>query len=128
MALSIEDRTVPLAIGGAMVAGGDGTYPVFNPAHPDEVVLVAPAASRGQLDAAVAGARSAQPSWAALGFDAQVARLQEACERAVETIDLEATSDRLTREHGKIRMEALWDLATTPRMVGPLPSLVAESP
>ena len=127
MALPTEDRTVPLAIAGSMVAGAEGTYPVFNPAHPDEVVLVAPAASVGQLDAAVAGARSAQPAWAGLGFDARVVCLQEACQQALEQIDLETTSDLLTREHGKIRTEALFDLATTAGMVGPLASLVAES-
>jgi acyl-CoA reductase-like NAD-dependent aldehyde dehydrogenase len=127
MALSTEHWTVPLAIGGSMAAGEDGTYRVLNPAHPDEVVLVAPAASMGQLDAAVAGARSAQASWAGLGLEARVACLQAACQQAVETIDLENTSDLLTQEHGKIRMEALFDLATTAGMVGPLATLVAES-
>lgn len=47
MAPVTEDLTVRLAIGPSMVAGGDGVYPVFNPAHPDEVVLAAPAASPG---------------------------------------------------------------------------------
>ena len=50
MALLTESRTVQLAIGAAMVAGEDGTYPVRNPAHPDQVVLEAPAASLDQLD------------------------------------------------------------------------------
>jgi acyl-CoA reductase-like NAD-dependent aldehyde dehydrogenase len=127
MALATEEWTVPLTIGGSRVAGGDGTYPVFNPAHPDEVVLVAPAATTHQLDAAVAGARSAQPSWAGLGFESRMVCLQEACQQALETIDLETMSDLLTREHGKIRMESLFDLATTAGMVGPLGSLVAES-
>ena len=49
MALVTEDRTVPLTIGASLVAGGDGTYPVMNPAHPDEVVLAAPSASLEQL-------------------------------------------------------------------------------
>ena len=74
MALLTEDRTVQLAIGASMVAGGEGTYPVMNPAHPDEVVLAAPAASLDQLDGAVAAARSAQPSWAGLGHGARLAR------------------------------------------------------
>lgn len=127
MALLTEDRTVPLAIGPSMVAGEDGTYPVVNPAHPDEVVLVAPAASSDQLDAAVAAARSAQPPWAGLGFDARLAALQAACDQAQESIDLEATSILLTREHGKIRVESLFDLATTAGMVGALAPLAAES-
>jgi acyl-CoA reductase-like NAD-dependent aldehyde dehydrogenase len=76
MALLTESRTVQLAIGAAMVAGEDGTYPVTNPAHPDEVVLEAPAASLGQLDGAVAAARAAQPSWAALDLEARTEALQ----------------------------------------------------
>jgi acyl-CoA reductase-like NAD-dependent aldehyde dehydrogenase len=122
-----EDLTMRLAIGPSLVAGEDGSYPVFNPAHPAEVVLAAPAASSDQLDAAVAAARSAQAAWAALGFEARLHSLQSACDRAQQTVDLEALSVCLTREHGKIRMEALFDLATTAGMVGALAPLVAES-
>ena len=127
MAILTESRTVQLAIGAAMVAGEDGTYPVSNPAHPDEVVLEAPAASLDQLDRAVAAARDAQPPWAALDLDARTTVLQEACQRAQASIDLEATSALLTREHGKILVESLFDLATTAGMVGSLAPLVAES-
>jgi len=127
MALLTESRTVQLAIGAAMVAGEDGTYPVTNPAHPDEVVLEAPAASLGQLDGAVAAARAAQASWAALDLEARTEALQRACQRAQESIDLEATSALLTREHGKIVVESLFDLAATAGMVGSLAPLVAES-
>ncbi len=127
MALVTEDRTVPLTIGASMVGGGDGTYPVMNPAHPDEVVLAAPSASPEQLDGAVAAARSAQPTWAALGYDARLAMVQAAGEQALESIDLESTSALLTREHGKIVVESLFDLATTAGMVGALAPLVAES-
>ncbi len=127
MALVTEDRTVTLAIGASMVAGGDGTYPVMNPAHPDEVVLAAPSASPEQLDGAVVAARSAQPAWAALGYEARLAMVQAAGERALEVMDLEATSALLTREHGKIKVESLFDLATTAGMVGALAPLVAES-
>ncbi len=127
MALLTESRTVQLAIGTAMVAGEEGTYPVTNPAHPDEVVLEAPAASLDQLDGAVAAARGAGRDWAALGFEDRLAMLQEACQRAQESIDLEATSALLTREHGKIVVESLFDLATTAGMVGSLAPLAAES-
>jgi len=122
-----EDRTVPLTIGASMVDGGDGTYPVMNPAHPDEVVLAAPSASPEQLDGAVAAARAAQPLWAALGYEGRLAILQAAADQALEAIDLEATSALLTREHGKIVVESLFDLATTAGMVGALAPLVAES-
>jgi acyl-CoA reductase-like NAD-dependent aldehyde dehydrogenase len=127
VALVTEDRTVQLAIGASMVAGGDGTYPVMNPAHPDEMVLAAPSASPEQLDGAVAAARSAQPAWAAIGYDARLAMVQAAGDQALESVDLEATSALLTREHGKIVVESLFDLATTSGMVGALAPLVAES-
>jgi acyl-CoA reductase-like NAD-dependent aldehyde dehydrogenase len=110
-----------------MVAGEDGTYPVTNPAHPDLVVLAAPAASTGQLDAAVAAARAAQPTWAALGFEARLAALGSACDQAQASIDLDATSALLTREHGKVLVESLFDLATTAGMVGALAPLAEES-
>jgi acyl-CoA reductase-like NAD-dependent aldehyde dehydrogenase len=42
------------------------------------------------------------------------------------TLDLDATSALLTREHGKILVEALFDLATTAGMVGALAPLVGE--
>ena len=56
---------VALTIGGKRLAGADGSYPVVNPARPDQTVLMAPIASAAQLDNAVAEARSSQPAWAA---------------------------------------------------------------
>ena len=99
-----------------MVPGGNGTYPVFNPAHPDEVVLAAPAASAGAV-----GLRGRRGPVGAAGLGRPGIRRPagllpgSACEQALESIDLEATSDLLTREHGKVRVESLFDLATTGR-------------
>ncbi len=120
-------EAVPLAIGGELVPGAGGSYPVFNPARPDQIVLMAPTASPGQLDKAVAAAREAQPAWAALGFEERLAGLQRACGLAMESLDLEATSALLTREHGKVLVEALFDVATTAGMVAALAPLVAEA-
>ena len=54
-----------LAIGGALVNADGGKYfPVKNPAT-EEVVAQCPDASRAQLDAAVAAAQKAFPSWSA---------------------------------------------------------------
>jgi acyl-CoA reductase-like NAD-dependent aldehyde dehydrogenase len=64
---------VGLLIGGAVVAGDGGTYPVTNPARPAEVVLRAPATSPEQLDGAVDAARRSQPAWAALGAEERAA-------------------------------------------------------
>ena len=60
-----RDR-VGLLIGGDVVAGAAGTYPVTNPARPSEVVLDAPSTTAAQLDRAVAAARCSQapgPRW-----------------------------------------------------------------
>jgi acyl-CoA reductase-like NAD-dependent aldehyde dehydrogenase len=121
----VED--VCLTIGGRMVSGADGTYPVFNPAHPAELVIDAPAASDAQVDEAVSAAAVAQPGWQDLGSEVRLAGLQEACSRAEHALDLESTSSLLTREHGKIRVESLFDLATTPGMLGALAPLMEES-
>ena len=43
------------------------------------------------------------------------------------SLDLDATSAMLTREHGKILVESLFDVATTAGMVGALAPLVAAS-
>ena len=53
--------------------------------------------------------------------------LRQACERAMEALDLEATAALLTREHGKVLVESLFDVATTAGMVGALAPLVAEA-
>jgi len=119
--------TVPLVIGGQLVPGADGTYPVRNPARPDEIVLEAPAASPSQVDHAVEAARRAQPGWESLGFEGRLACLQGACGRAEELVDLETAAALLTREHGKVLVEALFDVATTAGMVGALAPLMAEA-
>ena len=81
----------------------------------------------GQLEAAVAGARASQPAWAALPFGDRLATLQRACDAAMASLDLDATSALLTREHGKVLVESLFDLATSAGMVGALSPLVATS-
>jgi acyl-CoA reductase-like NAD-dependent aldehyde dehydrogenase len=53
--------------------------------------------------------------------------LQRACDQALEAIDLDAISALLTREHGKVLVEALFDVATTGGMVGGFAPLVAEA-
>ncbi len=62
MTTHVEDvgTRVGLLVDGDVVAGGEGTYPVTNPARPAEVVLDAPATSSAQLDLAVAAARRSQ--------------------------------------------------------------------
>jgi acyl-CoA reductase-like NAD-dependent aldehyde dehydrogenase len=90
------------------------TYAVHNPARPDEIVGYAPVASRAQLDAAVTAARSAAPAWAALSVGERTAHIAAAGHEvaaALAGLDL-ATS--YTREHGKVRSEAQFELDTAP--------------
>jgi acyl-CoA reductase-like NAD-dependent aldehyde dehydrogenase len=125
-AMRTEVRSVQLTIGGAMADGEDGTYPVYNPVRPDELVVRAPSASLDQLDQAVRAARRAGPGWAALGFDERSSCLQAACRRAEELLDLESAAALLTREHGKVLGEAIFDVATTAGMLGAFAPLMAE--
>jgi len=106
--------TADIVVGGERVAGADGVYAVHNPARPAEVVGHAPIASGEQLDAAVAAARRAAPGWAALTLAeraAEIAAAGQAVGAALAGLDL-ATS--YTREHGKVRSEAQFELDTAP--------------
>src|SRR5690348_16488626 len=95
-----------LVIDGKPHDGGAGTYDVFNPARPSELVGRAPAADLGQLDAAVAAARRAFGEWSAMSvpqrYDALVAAANAATTYAI-SVDL---ATMYTREHGKVRSEA----------------------
>ena len=107
--------------------GAIAPYPVTNPARPAEVVFEAPSTSPAQLDRAVAGARRAQPAWAALDQEeraAQVVAAGNAAARAAEAHDL---ARLLTREHGKIHLEAIFDTATIGGMASAFAPLVAEA-
>jgi acyl-CoA reductase-like NAD-dependent aldehyde dehydrogenase len=68
-ARSLFDGPYYLSIAGELV-GADDTFDVFNPAT-GSVLDRAPAATIGQLDAAIAAAQSAFTSWSALGYDAR---------------------------------------------------------
>ncbi|HEV3280248.1 MAG TPA: aldehyde dehydrogenase family protein [Acidimicrobiales bacterium] len=128
--MNTAERTRPdirLVIGGELVVGAEGSYPVLNPAHPDDIALEAPAASPAQVDRAMAAARNAQPGWDSLGFAGRLECLRTACSRAQEAIDLDAAAALLTQEHGKVRVEALFDLATTGGMLEALAPLMAEA-
>lgn len=114
-----------LVLDGGVEAGAAGTYPVTNPVRPSEVVLEAPAADAAQLDRAVAAARREAPAWAALPFDERVAVVTEAAARAA-AIGGEL-AELLTREHGKILMEAVFDTGTIGGMTAPFAPLAAEA-
>jgi acyl-CoA reductase-like NAD-dependent aldehyde dehydrogenase len=75
-----------LTIGGEPQPGAAGSYPVHNPARPAEVVGLAPAADRAQLDAAVSAARKAAAAWRAVDVGERVAKVAEAATTAGEQL------------------------------------------
>lgn len=111
-----EIVTASLVIDGKPHDGGAGTYDVFNPARPAELVGHAPAADGEQLDAAVAAARRAFGEWSALSvqerYDALVAAANAATADAT-AVDL---ATMYTREHGKVRSEAEFEILTAPAL------------
>jgi acyl-CoA reductase-like NAD-dependent aldehyde dehydrogenase len=118
---------VGLLIDGEVVAGGAGTYPVTNPARPQEVVLLAPSSTPAQLDLAVAAARRAQRGWAARSPEDRAATVTAAAEAAVGAAESCDLARLLSREHGKTHLEAIFDTATMGSMAGAFAPLVAEA-
>jgi acyl-CoA reductase-like NAD-dependent aldehyde dehydrogenase len=129
MTTHVEDVTtrVGLLIDGDVVAGDAGSYPVTNPARPDEVVLDAPATSMAQLDAAVSAARRSQPAWAGLAMEGRAARVVAAAEAGVALVEAHDLARLLTREHGKTHLEAIFDTATMGGMAAAFAPVVAEA-
>ena len=118
---------VGLLIDGDVVAGGEGTYPVTNPARPAEVVLRAPSTTPAQLDLAVAAARRSQRAWAALEPDDRAARVVAAADAGVAAVERDDLARLLTREHGKTHLEAIFDTTTLGGMAAAFAPLVAEA-
>jgi acyl-CoA reductase-like NAD-dependent aldehyde dehydrogenase len=118
---------VGLLIDGDVVAGGEGTYPVTNPARPAEVVLQAPSTTPAQLDLAVAAARRSQPAWAVLEPEDRAALVVAAAEAGVAAVESYDLARLLTREHGKTHLEAIFDTATLGGMAAAFAPLVAEA-
>ena len=118
---------IGLVIDGGVVPGEAGTYPVTNPVRPAEVVFAAPSASPGQLDRAVAAARAAFPSWAAMDPAERAELVAKAASAAGAAVESEDLATLLTREHGKVLWEAQFDSGTVGGMAGAFAPLVAEA-
>ena len=121
------ERSFGLVIDGGVEAGEAGGYPVVNPVRPSEVVLEAPAASSDQLDRAVAAARRAAPAWAALSPADRSAAVAGAARAAAAAVESEGLAALLTREHGKVLWEAVFDTATVGAMAEAFAPLAAEA-
>lgn len=98
-----------LLIGGQSISA-DATFGVVNPAT-EEVFAQAPEASRENLDAAVAAARTAFPAWRAKSLDERRAVLLAMAD-AVEA-DLPTLTELLTREQGKSLANAQFEVGGT---------------
>jgi acyl-CoA reductase-like NAD-dependent aldehyde dehydrogenase len=85
------------------------TYEKRNPMRPDEVVAEVPACDESDVDAAVAAAQEAAPSWAATPAPQRGNLLVE----AAEVIDarVEQIATEMTREMGKPLREARMEVA-----------------
>ncbi len=98
-----------LLIDGELV-DGDGVMAVINPAT-EEVLASCPRASPAQLDAAVAAAKAAFPSWSAKTVETRRAAILELA-TAIEA-DAGELARLLTQEQGKPRSEAEAEVAYT---------------
>src|SRR5580692_8386607 len=129
MGKATDDVTVGmgLIIDGAMVPGGAGTYPVTNPARPAEVVFDAPAASATQLDQAFGPARRSSTSWAAKRPADRAALVIAAATAGVAAVERGDLAGLLTREHGKVYWEALFDAGTMGAMATGFAPMAAEA-
>lgn len=95
-------------INGKHVKGTSGRFAdVFNPAT-GEVQAKAPLASTEEMDAAVAGAKAAQPAWAAVNPQRRARVLMEFV-RLLHR-DMDKLAEALSREHGKTLPDAQGDV------------------
>ena len=129
MTTHVEDAATlaGLVIDGDVETGGAASYPVTNPARPNEIVLEAPSTSPEQLDRAVAAARRAQAAWAARAMEDRAATVLAAAEAGVAFVEANDLARLLTREHGKTHLEAIFDSATMAGMAAAFAPVVAEA-
>ncbi|MBR9862909.1 MAG: aldehyde dehydrogenase family protein [Rhodobacteraceae bacterium] len=110
MSAGIETQ---LFINGRSVPASDrGTYEIFNPARPTELVGRAAAGTPDDVEAAVTAAHRAFPAWAALGYGERGEMLRKVA--AAITQDMEEVEERarlFTREHGKILRETRLEIS-----------------
>jgi acyl-CoA reductase-like NAD-dependent aldehyde dehydrogenase len=116
-----------LTVNGVEVAGEVGTYPVYNPVRPAEVVTDAPAASPGQVDAAVQAAAAAVPAWAALPLEDRSALLAAAAAAVQVAPADQCLAELLTRENGKILAESQLDVAGVAAIVATFTELASAA-
>lgn len=92
--------------GSARPASDNGTYDIFNPARPSELVGRAAAGTPEDVDVAVKAAHRAFPAWAALSYAERGDILRKVAAAITQDMEeVEARARLFTREHGKILRE-----------------------
>ncbi|HEY7054623.1 MAG TPA: aldehyde dehydrogenase family protein [Mycobacterium sp.] len=119
--------TQSLTIDGEPRSGAAGTYPVHNPARPQEVVGHAPCADSGQLDAAVQAARRAAADWHATGVAERGAAVVAAATTAAEQFAGRGGARLYTREHGKVLAEATFEIDMAPAVASLLAMMAQQA-
>ena len=98
--------------GEVRAAAGGRTYPIHNPARPDELVGRAARAAAQDVDAAVRAAHNAYPAWAALSYEVRAHHLMRIAEAlAADEADVAWRSRLFCREHGKVLKETMLELS-----------------
>jgi acyl-CoA reductase-like NAD-dependent aldehyde dehydrogenase len=88
---------------------------------------MAPATSPAQLDRAVEASRRSQPGWAALSLEERARQVVAAAEAGVAAVEARDLATLLTREHGKVKAEAVLDSSLLGGMAAAFAPLVAEA-
>jgi acyl-CoA reductase-like NAD-dependent aldehyde dehydrogenase len=88
-----------------------GTYPIYNPARPEELVGRAAKATPDDVDAAVAAANRAYPAWSKTSYDERARYLNRIADELVaDEEDVTYRSRLFCREHGKVIRETLFEM------------------
>lgn len=92
--------------GAARPASDGGTYDIYNPARPSELVGRAASGTPEDVEAAMQAAHRAFPAWAALGYDERADLLRRVAAAITQDMaEVDARARLFTREHGKILRE-----------------------
>jgi acyl-CoA reductase-like NAD-dependent aldehyde dehydrogenase len=110
--MSFDTITTQLYINGqAREASDGGTYPLYNPARPSELVGFVAAGTERDVDDAVQAAHKAFPAWSALSYGERATLLNRVADLLVgDEAEVDSRSRLFTREHGKVRRETLLEI------------------
>lgn len=98
--------------GAARPASDGGTYEIFNPARPTELVGRAAAGTPDDVEAAMKAAHRSFPAWAALSYSERADMLRKVAVAITQDMEeVEARARLFTREHGKIVFETRLEIS-----------------